>query len=157
LTGAEFIWALSKKAADSVAPKGTSVLSKTTEASTPADTWEPSTLYSLNDEVIANGQNWLCASFPDGTSAATGTGPSGVEVPPVTDGTAIWEWISTVTSTPGDIVITTPASGIVTITLDPADTAALAGEFYHELELTQAGIVSTVLFGQVTIVKDLIQ
>ena len=87
LTDATFIWALSKKASDSVAPKGTSILSK-----------------------------------------SIGSGIAVTDVP----------------------------NGILEITIDPADTDALAGDYYHELQMTQGGNISTVLYGQATIVKDLI-
>ena len=89
ITGATIKWQLSKKAADSVEPKGAFILSK-------------------------------------------GTTSTGIEI---TDATG----------------------GICEVTLAPADTEALAGEFYHELQMTLDGSVSTVLFGQATIVKDLIQ
>jgi len=55
------------------------------------------------------------------------------------------------------IVLTTPASGVATVSLLPADTASLAGEFYHELEMVLGGKTSTVLFGKVTVLKDLVE
>jgi len=48
------------------------------------------------------------------------------------------------------------ATGRIDITLDPADTESLAGTYYHELQMTDTGVVSTVLYGSVTIVKDLV-
>jgi hypothetical protein len=49
----------------------------------------------------------------------------------------------------------TGTDGLCEVLIDPADTAALAGVFYHEFQVTIAGVVSTVLFGSVTIAKDL--
>lgn len=47
------------------------------------------------------------------------------------------------------------AGSTVTLTLSPADTAALSGIYYHEMEITDtAGNVSTVLAGTLTIRKD---
>jgi len=65
--------------------------------------------------------------------------------------------IVTKTMAVGSIEITNAPGGVIEITLAPADTAALAGEFYHELQMTLDGAISTVLYGQATIVKDLIQ
>jgi hypothetical protein len=62
-----------------------------------------------------------------------------------------------ITKTVGSgIVLTTPASGILTITLDPADTDDLTpGEYEHEVEITDGdGNVSTVTVGTLTIRKD---
>jgi len=65
-----------------------------------------------------------------------------------------------VTKTVGSgIVLTTPASGIITISIDPADTAAVFSAegkpFYHEIELTDvSGNVTTVLFGTFEVKKD---
>ena len=53
------------------------------------------------------------------------------------------------------ITLVDAATGRVDIALDPADTESLAGTYYHELQMTDTGVVSTVLFGSVTIVKDL--
>lgn len=57
----------------------------------------------------------------------------------------------------GGVAIITPGSGRVDVTLIPADTAALRGEYYHELQMVLGGITSTVLFGKATIYRDLIQ
>lgn len=52
----------------------------------------------------------------------------------------------------------TVSGNVVTITLAPADTADLGGDYYHELELTFAdGTVITPLRGTVSIERDLIQ
>ena len=67
-------------------------------------------------------------------------------------GTAV-DQTATFTKTVGSgIVLTTPASGIMTISIDPADTATLAGCYYHELVITDAsGNVNTAFIGEVTI------
>lgn len=55
------------------------------------------------------------------------------------------------------IVITDGVAGLLTITLDPADTAALAGAFYYEVELTDASSrVSTIVVGQINIRADVV-
>ncbi len=56
----------------------------------------------------------------------------------------------------GGIVLTTPASGILTITLDPEDTADLEpGLYEHEVEITDGdGNVSTVTVGTLSIKQD---
>lgn len=60
-----------------------------------------------------------------------------------------------VTKTTGDGVVIDEST--VTVTLDPADTAALAGLYGHEMQVTDvAGHVYTVLTGQVSIAKDVI-
>ncbi|RMG96176.1 MAG: hypothetical protein D6706_10635 [Chloroflexi bacterium] len=44
-----------------------------------------------------------------------------------------------------------------TITLDPADTAGLSGQYYHEAQITDvAGNVSTALVGNIVINEDAI-
>ena len=55
------------------------------------------------------------------------------------------------------IVLTAPTLGQLRVTLDPADTADLKGEFYHELEMVLSGVTSTVAFGQIDIKKDLLE
>lgn len=51
----------------------------------------------------------------------------------------------------------TVATSTVSVTLAPADTASLAGVYYHELQVTDAGgRVFTALSGYVTIERDLI-
>ena len=55
------------------------------------------------------------------------------------------------------ITVTNADAGQLQVLLSPADTAALSGRFYHELEITDvAGNVSTVAIGTLTIAKDLI-
>tara|TARA_R110002096_G_scaffold288387_1_gene482127 strand:+ start:715 stop:1074 length:360 start_codon:yes stop_codon:yes gene_type:complete len=53
------------------------------------------------------------------------------------------------------VAINDGPTGRADITLDPADTASLDGTYYHELQMTNAGFVSTVLYGSVTIAKDI--
>lgn len=55
------------------------------------------------------------------------------------------------------IVITDAPGGICTISLDSSDTGGLSGDFYHELEVTDAQAnITTVLSGTVTIKPALI-
>jgi hypothetical protein len=62
-----------------------------------------------------------------------------------------------VTKTVGDgVTITDGPNGRVDVAISAADTSALSGDYYHELEVTISSSVSTVLFGTVTIKKDLI-
>jgi hypothetical protein len=56
------------------------------------------------------------------------------------------------------IEITNAAQGILRIDLDPADTQDLAGDFYHELQITDSsGGVSTPLSGLLTITRQLVR
>lgn len=87
LTAAGITWALSKKAADSIAPRGAALVTK-----------------------------------------AIGTGVS----------------------------IIVAGDGTLSVVLDTADTSALSGVYYHEMQLTQGAAISTILYGTVTISKDLI-
>ncbi len=57
----------------------------------------------------------------------------------------------------GGVVITNGPLGQVRVSLVPADTAALKGEHYQELEMTLGGLVSTVAFGPVDILVDLVE
>lgn len=60
-----------------------------------------------------------------------------------------------VTKTEADGI--TIATSVVTVALDPADTEALAGEYFQEMQIVDgAGDVTTVLVGRVGIAKDLI-
>lgn len=53
------------------------------------------------------------------------------------------------------IVLTTPDPGVLTITIAPADTQALAGTYYFELTITDpAGRISTIAFGSINIRRD---
>jgi hypothetical protein len=54
------------------------------------------------------------------------------------------------------IAITTAASGVLTVTLDAADTSTLCpGSYYHEIEATDgSGNVSTVLTGRLKLRED---
>ena len=54
----------------------------------------------------------------------------------------------TKTTTAGGIVLTTPASGICTVTVDDTDTDALAADrYWHELKRTDAGFETVLTFG----------
>jgi len=55
------------------------------------------------------------------------------------------------------IAITDGPNGVFTVMLDPSDTAALSGLYYHEAEVTDgAGNRSTVLTGVATVIPTLI-
>lgn len=55
------------------------------------------------------------------------------------------------------ITITNGAAGIFEVLIDPADTAALSGDYYHEAEIVlSGGDKSTVMTGVATIKRDLI-
>ena len=55
------------------------------------------------------------------------------------------------------IVVTDAAGGVVTISIDPEDTVAVTGSYYHELEvIDSAGDIGTVLRGTMTIVRALV-
>lgn len=48
-------------------------------------------------------------------------------------------------------------NGVLSVTIVPANTADLAGDYWYELELTGADTkVSTVLYGTLTVQKDLV-
>jgi len=52
----------------------------------------------------------------------------------------------------------TTASNVATVTLASADTATLAGVYYHEMEITTVlGAVTTAMTGTITILADVIQ
>ena len=54
------------------------------------------------------------------------------------------------------IALTTPASGILTVTLSAAATTAQAGEFTHELRMTAStGEITVPVRGVITIVRGL--
>ena len=60
-------------------------------------------------------------------------------------------------STTGGIVVNDASGGILTIEIDPADTQAVSGEYYHELEVVDAADdVGTVLRGTMTVVRALV-
>ena len=60
-------------------------------------------------------------------------------------------------TTASGIVITSAAAGQLRVSLDPADTAALAGDYYFELEIVDASsnpvVVAT---GTITILKNVV-
>ena len=156
ITDASFLWAMSKKVADSVAPKGTAILTKSSATVGAVDTWVLGATYSPNDEVTYNGETYREQGFDGGVATTPPVGGDQGGAPEI-DGDIVWVWLETATSSPGPIVLITPAAGLIEVYVYPADTAALAGEFYHELQMTLDGAISTVLYGQATIVKDLIQ
>ena len=83
---------------------------------------------------------------------------------PITGATITWVLAKSnkgpaiVTKTTGDgITITDDLGGVFEIVLDPADTAALKGQHYHEGELVDAASrPATVVFGNNTIKEKLI-
>ena len=96
------------------------------------------------------------------------TPPAAVDI----SGYTIWWWASRLSSSGkfattatlqkdnaggGGIAITDAANGKFQITLAPADTASLTGEFYHEAQVRDGtGNISTVLTGKLTIARDLV-
>jgi len=61
-------------------------------------------------------------------------------------------------TTGGGIVITDGPAGVLTVSLDPADTEALVGTHYMEIELTDASLrVSTIVTGHIDIRKNVIE
>ena len=53
------------------------------------------------------------------------------------------------------IVLTTPTSGILTVTLNPADTALDVGrKYFYDCQVTLSGVVQTVQAGQITVVGE---
>lgn len=56
----------------------------------------------------------------------------------------------------GGVTITDGPNGQCSVTLVEADTADLAGTYYHEMQVVLSGDTSTVLYGTATIKKDLI-
>lgn len=59
--------------------------------------------------------------------------------------------------TTAGVVLTTPAEGIMTISLAGTDSAAIEGDFPHEAEVTDAsGAKATVMVGTAVVPKDLI-
>ncbi len=64
--------------------------------------------------------------------------------------------LTTKTVGSGITLTTDGTDGRCDVLIDGADTDALAGEYYHEMQLILTSTISTVLFGTVTISKDLI-
>lgn len=65
--------------------------------------------------------------------------------------------LATKTSGDGDITIGGDDSNVVTVTLEPADTAALDGLYLHEVQLVDgAGAVHTVYQGTIYVRGDII-
>lgn len=55
------------------------------------------------------------------------------------------------------VTIVSAAAGNVSVAIVPANTASLAGDYYHELQVVDASSnVSTVLYGTATVQKDLL-
>ncbi len=108
------------------------------------------------------------------THTLTVTVDDGATPPAVVDitGATIWWWASRLSSNgkfsatatlqkdnagTGGITITDALNGEFQVTLAPADTATLAGEFYHEAQIRDgSGNISTVLTGTLTIKRDLV-
>ena len=62
-----------------------------------------------------------------------------------------------VTKTVGSgITLTNPSGGVLQVAIAETDTDDLAGTYYHEMQLVLSGDTSTVMYGTVTIKKDLI-
>jgi hypothetical protein len=97
--------------------------------------------------------------------AVSVTDPDGTAVSLVSVQSVRWWVAKKVTSTSrliekalaSGITVTNAAEGKLVITLSPADTAQLAGDYYHELEvIDSAGDIGTVLRGTLTVVRALV-
>lgn len=77
---------------------------------------------------------------------------------PLTSATITWGLSKAQGKTPivtKSATITDAANGVCTVQIDPADTAALSGTLWHELEVTDiSGNVSTSVYGTFVIEKD---
>ena len=64
-----------------------------------------------------------------------------------------------ITKDPGaGIAITNAAAGELTVTLEPADTEALSGDYFHELQVTDSsGSITTPLSGLMTVNRPLVR
>lgn len=75
----------------------------------------------------------------------------------------VYKMATSPTATTADVTKTlgagiTVSGNTVTVTLAPADTASLAGVYFHELQVTGAGgTVETPIQGYLSIERDLIQ
>jgi len=59
---------------------------------------------------------------------------------------------------PSELSITDPVNGVLEVYLLPADTEAIEGDYYYDVEITSpAGIVSTVVQSTLTINPDVAQ
>ena len=103
-------------------------------------------------------------SGDDKSIAVTVTDPSGAAVT-LTGATASWALATapgatplvTKTSTDGEIAIGGDDDNVVTVTLEPADTAALGGVYLHELQLVDgAAKTHTVYQGTLHVRGDII-
>jgi len=112
-------------------------------------------MHSGDDRVLEFTINNQTDAAPENITGATMTfaisKPSAGSSTPAPAGAAL------VTKTVGaGIVLVTPASGRANVTLAPADTAALKGTYYYELQVVLGGVTSTVAFGSVLIYNDLV-
>lgn len=91
--------------------------------------------------------------------------PDGVPVSLIGVQTIKWWVARRVTSTTkllqkslgNGITVTNSAGGVLTIAIDPEDTVAVSGDYYHELEVVDsAGDIGTVLRGTMTVVRALV-
>jgi hypothetical protein len=116
-------------------------------------------LTSQNDEFYSGDRRSLNFTVKDGNDA----------VIDITGATFLWTCRRSVLSadaeiskvsgeSPSEIDIVDAANGRVDVEIDPVDTAAISGDFYHELQMTDAqGNPTTVAFGTLTINQDAIQ
>ena len=111
---------------------------------------------SINQDftMYAGDSKTLTVTVTDGAGAAKN----------ITSATITWKMLEEqggtvkLTKTVGSgIALTTPSSGIFTVTIAAADTSAfLAGQYYHEAEVTDSGsLVSTVLTGTITLKRGI--
>ena len=91
--------------------------------------------------------------------------PAGVAISLVAATSVKWWVAKKVTSTArlleksegSGITVTNAAGGLLTITIDPDDTEAVSGDYYHELEvIDSAGDIGTVLRGTMSIARALV-
>ena len=113
-------------------------------------------LTTQNDEFYSGDHRTLTFTVKDGADV----------VVDITGATFLWTVRRSVLSavaeislvsgeSPSEIDILVAASGTVQVVLVPTDTAALSGDFYHELQMTDVeGNVTTVAFGTLTIKED---
>lgn len=104
-------------------------------------------------------QNFSMASGDDLVLSITVKTESTCVAVDLTDATATWVLSRAPGCTPLVTVagvLTSPTTGVLTVTLVPADTDDLcSGRYYHELQLTDAlDKVSTVMTGTARIMKD---
>lgn len=86
--------------------------------------WATSTAYATGKQIVANGNLYLATA--GGTSASTGTGPSGTGGA-ITDGTVTWQYVS---AAPGVIsAIEVRNNGVIITEAAPADLSLVQSQY----------------------------